>query len=313
MMRHVLVALIVLVAPLAAAAVPMTDGDGALYARISLPEDVGAARVLVMSAHGYGHNTTSWVNHLDEFASHGAIGVAVEYGNWEVAKGAAALVDVTQEILVAYPQIDTVVLFAVSMGGSMAGVALQTEETKPDGSPLFDYFLAAEAVSNLAETYAEANAAALAAPIAANTVREIDAECGGGPAAPDCLAARSFALHARTIAARGLEGAWVVHDINDGLVPYNQGVETFAAFTSAGIPTSFTTVVRSAQCGAEVGTTATGYARAQDVGCLAGHSSEASSTQAVMRASLDTVNAYLDTRAPPETGVHIWDSGAFLA
>lgn len=317
MLRDALVALTVLVAavPFASGAQILEDDSGRAIGRIALPTDPASATVLVVAAHGYGHTTASWAGHLDVFAADGAIAVAPEYGNWEVSKGAAALVSVTKATLAQYPDLDTVILFAVSMGGSMSGVALQTTETKADGSPLFDVFVAAEAVSSLVETYAEANAAAAAAPIAKTTVTEIETECGGAPASPECLAERSFALHADVIAARGLRQAWVVHDVNDGLVPYNQGVETYAAFNAAGIPTSFTTVVRSAPdaCGPEVGTTATGYAQQQDVACLAGHSSEASSTQAVMRVSIQLVrNLIEEPGTQGGSGVAVWDDGAFV-
>lgn len=321
MLREALVAAIVLVAavPFATGASILEDDRGRAIGRIALPSDPGAATVLVVVAHGYGHTTASWASHLDEFAAAGAVAIALEYGNWEATKGAAAVVAGTKQTLTAYPSLDKVLLLGFSMGGAISALALQTTEKKADGSPLFDYFVAGEAVSMLAETYVEASAAAPAVgSIATDTVNEIEAECGS-PAAPQCLAERSYALNAGVLAARGLKGVWIIHDINDGLVPYNQGVEGFAALTAAGIPASFTTVVRSApsSCGDEVGTSLTGHAAAtglptKDVACLAGHSSEASSTQAVIRVTLDTVVSAI-AGATPSTGVHVWDQGVFLA
>ncbi|MHB8606037.1 MAG: alpha/beta hydrolase [Thermoplasmatota archaeon] len=262
---------------------------------------IGAPVAIVVVGHGYGHTASDWQAHLAEMASHGAVAIAMDYGNWQVSYGAKALIAARDVEVAAHPGIP-VVLVGVSMGGAMTGLALREA---PAGA--FDVWMVSEGVSRLDETYVEANAAATIAPIAKSSVTEIEAECPDATARAQCLADRSFALHPDALAASGLKAAWVVHDVNDGLVPYDQALQSFAALTAATHATAFTTVLRG-PCG-DTGTTLTGYAGESDVACLAGHSDESSDTQAVIRTSLDLVDAYLDAPAPPTQGVAVTDAG----
>ncbi|MHB8584760.1 MAG: alpha/beta hydrolase family protein [Thermoplasmatota archaeon] len=303
MVREAFVALIlvlgaVLVAhPTSAAGVailPYTNADG-VTGYYALPADPSTATILVVVAHGYGHTASDWQQHLAEMASHGAIAVAVDYGNWQIRAGSAALISAAQDLRAQYPHLTTTVIYGISMGGAASGYALATA---PHGT--FDYWVDAEGATSMDETYVEANAVSSQAAIASQTVAEIEAECGHThPADPVCLVHESALPHAADMQAEGLRGAMLIHDVNDGLVPYDQSAEMAGALKALQIPTSVTTVLRGND--GDLGTTATSYAGQQDVLDLAGHSDESSNTQMVIRTSLNLLDAYLDGGAPPGT------------
>ncbi|HLE95730.1 MAG TPA: prolyl oligopeptidase family serine peptidase [Candidatus Thermoplasmatota archaeon] len=263
---------------------------------LALPDPGGPQpTVLVVMAHGYGHHVDpSWLNHLREVADRGYVAVAMDYGQtFQVREGAeesvAAAVDLQDEY-----GIDRAVMFSVSMGGAIAGYALA------ETPGVFDDWIDVEGVSMLAETWAEAKA------VEHPAAGEIEEETGGTPTdVPMEYVRRSAALRAGGIRVGGLQHAIVVHAINDGLVPYDQGREMATALRGVGIPTTFHTVLRGS-C-AEQGTTGTdallGSAPIEDnnPACLAGHASEASSTHPVMRTGLDSLFGLLDGSDVPIT------------
>jgi hypothetical protein len=271
---------------------------------LALPADPGNATVLVVVGHGYGHSAADWQNHLFEMAEHGAIAVAVDYGNWQVRYGSFAILSAAHDLRASYPNLRTTVLFSVSMGAATGGYALATAQPGT-----FAYWFDAEGATSMDETYVEANAVASQATIAEQTVSEIEIECGGThPANAICLAEESTLPHAADIAAEGLQGAAIVHDVNDGLVPIDQGLEMHAALRAVGVPSTFTTVLRGND--SDLGTTATGYAGEPDVLDLAGHSDESSNTQMVIRTSLNLLDEYLDgLLVPGQSAPVVADSG----
>lgn len=282
---------------------------------LALPADPASATHLVIVAHGYGWTAADWKHHLTFMAEHGAIAIAVDYGNWEIGRGVRAIDSAYSDMQRRFPSATTTTVFGVSMGGAVSVSAIDhgwvCGLSFGCNIPSYEYWFDIEGVSNLAETYAEANLAAPVAPIAAQTVAEIDRECAGwpiilgGPAY--CFYRYSGAFHAEQMAANGVKGVVVVHSVNDGLVPYNQGQEMVQALRAADIPTEFTTVLRG---DAEPGTTLTGYAGQPAPAGLAGHASEVSTTHPVMRIALDRLAVLLDGGPAPMDESLVWDAGA---
>lgn len=260
---------------------------------------------LVVYAHGYGHSSESWRQHLlDTVERTGAAALAMDYRGtrfvgdddgdgvpstrgWRVAEGAADSITAAQ----AFEQrcdIDTIILMGVSMGGNAAGLALAERPTGMDGGPLFDWWVQVEGASNVIETYQGARLLAPANAFAANAQADIEEEMGGTfEEVPDVYAERSVVLRVPDIVASGVRGAFVVHAVEDGLVPYNQAVELVGALRQADVPTDLYTVgTRDEQ--SEAGTTITSYAGADSP--FAGHASERSTTHLVMRTAFAIVD-----------------------
>lgn len=275
---------------------------------------------LAVFAHGYGHRSPSWTQHMGRAANAGAIAVTMDYrgthlddaGNvrgWFVQEGADDMVAVTTELLVACPSIDTVVLYGVSMGGNSSGLALTRGATKPadDQLPLFDYWVAAEPAANVIETYVEASAVAPANAFATLAKADIE-QAFGGTLAEQPLAYADAAVVARIpdISATGLRGAFVIHGLDDGLVPTNQGRELATALRAVNISTEYLTAARRNPDGDpnhEGGTTLTenagtplftGLGLGQYPEPLAGHGSESSQTHIVIQTGLDIVLGLID-------------------
>ncbi|MFT5574779.1 MAG: hypothetical protein ACI89D_000290 [Bermanella sp.] len=273
---------------------------------------------LVVFAHGNGHFVRgSWLPHmrrelqLAQFYQNtpGSVAfVATDYRDnlgFPVLRGAHDTIAATLRALKQFPSIETVYLFGVSMGGAVSGTAiaesviLPTGESKftADGSPLFNYWINVEGVSQLAETYGEAAAAAQISEFAAAARDGIERDAGGTP--PECPLAyqrRSPAYHAATMKLGGIRAATVVHAINDGLVPHNQGRVMASALTTAAIPTQFFTIV-GVYRGQDPGTTGTETLQAGDADPylnLAGHGSEAQAFHPVMRVAFENLRKMLD-------------------
>ena len=137
----------------------------------------------------------------------------------------------------------------------------------------------AEGISSLSETWVEARAAD------PTSAAEIKRETGGTPAtATDAYRSRSLALLPTSEwKATGLPVAGIVHDVDDGLVPYNQTAEARAAVAAAGIAVQSYDVIFKDSCSQDSQTTATSYVglipgfpagSTEGTLCLAGHASE---------------------------------------
>ncbi len=273
---------------------------------------------LVVFAHGNGHFVRkSWLPHmrrelqLAQFYQNkpGSVAfVATDYRDnlgFPTLRGAHDTIAATLRALKQFPSIETVYLFGVSMGAAVSGTAiaesvvLPTGESKftTDGSPLFDYWIDVEGVSQLAETYSEAAVAAQISEFAAAARDGIERDAGGTP--PECPLAyqrRSPAYHAATMKLGGIKAATVIHAINDGLVPHNQGRVMASALTTATIPTQFFTIV-GVFPGQDPGTTGTETLQAGDADPylnLAGHGSEAQAFHPVMRVAFENLRKMLD-------------------
>ncbi len=200
-------------------------------------------------------------------------------------------------------------MLGVSMGVNMAGlaVALAGEQgvTKFDHSagdygkaPLFDYFFDIEGVANVTETYLEARAVAVSGnSTAVRATEDIEAEMGGPIESHHATyLERTVVNRGDDIAAAGLDGAVLVHAVNDGLVPYNQSREMVAVLRSHGIPSDFYTVTTRDSDSEGDDTTITGYAKSDDetIVPLAGHASEKSSKHIVMNVAFEQLLEVLE-------------------
>lgn len=277
---------------------------------------------LVVYAHGYGHSSQSWRDHLaDTVTRTGAAAVAMDYRGttfvgdddgdgvpstrgWRVAEGAedsiAAALAFEERC-----RIDTVVLMGVSMGGNAAGLAVAEAPDGHDGGPLFDWWVQVEGASNVIETYQGARVLAPANAFAANAAEDIEEAMGGTfEQVPDVYADRTVVNRVDDILASGVRGAFVVHALEDGLVPYDQARELVALLRDAGIRTDMITVGSRDQQ-SEAGTTITGYAGLDSP--LTGHASERSTTHLVMRTSFDLVDRLVASTLEPSDSEAVVD------
>lgn len=275
---------------------------------------------LVVFAHGFGHFVRdAWLPHMRRelrlagFLPNNPGNVAfvtTDYRDnfgFPTLRGAHDTITATLHALERFPSIETVYLFGVSMGGAISGTAIAESAILPeegskfteDGSPLFDYWIDVEGVSQLAETYAEATAAASVSETAELAKAGIERDTGGTPVqCPLAYQRRSPALHAADMKLAGIRAATVVHAVNDGLVPYNQGREMASALATANIPTQFFTIVGVTFPGQNPGTTGTSLIfdqlPADDPSGLAGHASEKDAFHPVMRVAFENLRKMLD-------------------
>ena len=261
----------------------------------------------VLFAHGYGHTSKSWDVHMRNAARDlGVIAVAMDYRGtqiinpeaeipssrgWRVAEGAVDSIAAAQYFDAACPGMGTFVDFGVSMGGNTSGLIAAAGAKRPTtGAPLFDYWVDVEGATNVVETYHEASLAAPASTTAANAKVDIEQEMGGTFAERrEVYLERAVVNRADDIAASGLKGVVIVHGLDDGVVPYNQSREMGAALYDAGVPYDFVTISRR-DAQSEQDTTITGTVigpvKKDYVSPLAGHASEKSTTNIVMKQSL---------------------------
>jgi len=254
-------------------------------------------KALVVVFHGHGHNGSQYAGQLADLAKRfGVLAVAMQTQQLktglpayrgpfdsvdEEARGAASAIHWARA---RYGTGARTYLLGTSMGGS--GLAYFIDAATRDRTGDADAtwvqrlrpfpiagLVDAEGIGNLSETWLEATG------FDATSAAEIEAETGGTPAtAPDAYRARSLALLTRTqLLATGMRVAAVIHDLDDGLVPYNQTLETRAAFWSSGIPTRTYDVVFKDSCDQGNQTTLTSNVPVpglDDQLCLAGHANE---------------------------------------
>ena len=268
-----------------------------------------APETLILFAHGYGHDSRSWLDHMRKTsADHGALAVAMDYRGtyeektedgttirgWFVKEGAADLVAAAQHFQARCPSIQQTILFGVSMGGNSSGLALAkaADEKAVGGGPLFDYWFDVEGAVNVVETYAGASVLAPANAFAANAKADIEDEMNGTPADdPEGYRDLAVVSHIDEIVASGVKGVAVIHAVEDGLVPYNQAREMYGELVQAQVPIEMFTIGQKGD--GESGTTITGYSPVKD-SPYAGHASETSDTHVVMVTAFDRLWSLVD-------------------
>ena len=287
--------------------------------RFALP--ARAPRTLVVYAHGYGHTSASWVKHMRLAARHGLVAVTMDYRGLKISKdsngdglpesrgfnimaGSEDLIAAARTFEARCRSIDRIVLFSVSLGGNVGGVALARAAAldRPADDPLFDDWINVEGLVNLTETSTEARALAPVNGGAAEADEDIQAECGGTiEEVPDAYLERTVVARVPEIAASGLRSAVVIHSIDDGLVPYDQAREMATLLAAAGVATDMVTIGRRSP-ESERETTLSGNVGSQldpdYTSPLTGHASEKSSTHIVMVTAFERLWALLDGDTP---------------
>lgn len=287
-----------------------TRALGLAQGRYALPETDAPTQLVVMF-HGHGNNSCSWRRHLQEAAARGAVAVAMDYTGqrregdvehygWFVEAGAADSIAAARHFLDAYPGITQVFAFGVSMGGHASGMAVASADAvRADGSPLFDYWVDVEGVNNFIEEYFVIRTVAPVNGDAALAQREMEEEAGGSfEEVPERYAELTNLYRAPDMA--GLEGAVIVHGIDDGLVTTSQSPEMAAALNAVGVPTHLYTVFLRGD--AESGSTGTAIVAGPALGALgqpyespfAGHGWEGSDTHLVIQAGFERLFALMD-------------------
>jgi acetyl esterase/lipase len=288
------------------AATPRLD-LGSTYGFYALPAKKPLG--IVVYDHGYGHNAEDWRPHLSETAQRdGVIAVAMNYvpdegatrRGWRVSEGADATIAAAKAFERACPLAKTIVAYGISMGGNTSGLAAASHATRHDGRPLFDYWWDIEGATNVIETYAGARAlAATGNAFAVGAQQDIEAEMGGPlEQHPDTYASHSVVTRAEDIKASGIKGVVMVHGVGDGLVPHDQSREMQARLRQVGIPVEFFSAVTHGP-DSEAGTTLDGYLPVAHDSPFAGHGSEVSNTQLVIKTGFDRLDAlYWSSQAP---------------
>jgi acetyl esterase/lipase len=293
-----------------------TSALGLADGRYALPDTAQPTQLVVMF-HGHSNDSCSWRNHLRDAAARGAVAFAIDYVSqtpvenygWKMREASADSIAAARYFLAAYPSITKVFAFGISMGGNASGVAVASPDAvRPDGSPLFDYWIDVEGVNNLIEEYLVARAVAPANAGAALAQQEIEEENGGTlEQAPEAYAELTNLSRASDMAY--LDGAVIVHGLDDGLVTTDQSPQMAAALNAVGVPAHLYTALL---CGEdECGANATAIAADPIFAALgqpypaafAGHGWEGSDTQIVIRTGLIQLWALMDgnTVQPGET------------
>jgi pimeloyl-ACP methyl ester carboxylesterase len=279
--------------------------------RYALPDAAAEPpTALVAMFHGYGNDSCSWRRHLQRVAATGAVAFAMDYEpyagapsnhgrrGWSVKQGATDAIAQAQYFLDRYPSIKLVVSFGISMGGNAAGLSVAEPAKRKDGSPLFDYWINVEGVTNLTEEYQVLSPLGAVNAGAEEFRVDVERETGGTLAtAQPAFQQRTVVLRAPDIAATKLKGAILVHGVDDGLVPHNQVHEMTAALRAVSVPVEAYTVLRSASAEDYPDDTASAIALAALVqgynSALAGHGWEGSNTQNVVKTGFDELFAIL--------------------
>jgi hypothetical protein len=286
---------------------PAASGAAGLY---SLPTH--RPKALIAFAHGYQQTAAgAWQTHLVEAAQHGYAAFAPDYPGWRVNEGAAELISASKFFLAQCKTIHDVVMFGVSMGGNSSGIAVAAGQRKPQGGPLFDYWIDVEGVSNLLEEYTLATAAQSASSTAASAVSDINAECGGTPAAdPGCYQELTLTTRPQDISGSGVKGIAMVHAVEDGEVPNDQTRQLSTELRALGVTTDVYNVLRrnAGETGSETTITSDAGSAVAAQDPFAGHTWEGTSDTAVMGTSLMLLWDLLGGTYAPATQEHVVDN-----
>jgi pimeloyl-ACP methyl ester carboxylesterase len=270
------------------AGIGLTQRLGLPSGKYALPSTRRPTQMVVMM-HGYGNDSCSWRNHLRQVASHGAVGIAMDYTGqnpktnrgWRVEEGAEDSIKAAKYFMKLYPYIRDVFAFGISMGGNSSGLMVASPHAeRPNGKPLIDHWVVLEGVHNLIQEYATFSQASV------EFREDVEQEAGGSPAeVPDRYV--HLTNLARIDEMAYLRSAILVHGVDDLLVQPNQSRDMARELRRVGVPTELFTVVGRGD--GEAGTTITGLGAdtaAPDAGYespIAGHGWEGSDTQLVIR------------------------------
>jgi predicted esterase len=294
----------------------------------------GPARALVIVFHGHGHNGEQYPAQLATLARDDNV-AAVAVATEELTPGKASYRgpfdsvdeearDAAAAIGWARARFHTgarTFLLGVSMGGSglayFIDAATRTAAGDRDAQWVQSFhplplagMVDAEGIASLPETWAEATG------FDKTTAAEIENETGGTPgSALAAYLSRSLALlPTASWQATRMPRVAVVHDVDDGLVPYNQTYEARAAALAAGISVESYDVVFKDRCSQRDQTTGTATITGEVPGfptdqseqqlCLAGHASENDPQTPVMQAAFVALHELVYGGGTPTTVVN---------
>lgn len=197
---------------------------------IGVPAD-SEATTLVVLAKGFGVPGEAWRPLMQELADRGAASVAMEYRGapdaWKVRAAVEDTLAATLALRQAHP-FQRVILYGVSMGGEVSGLALARA---PPGT--YTHWLAGAGVMDLRSEWQEV----------LSFQSRIEAEAGGTPwQVPAAYAELSPLDQVRSIAAHGLTRAYLVHGAADMVVPVEHAERMAQALAQEGVPVSYTLV-----------------------------------------------------------------------
>ncbi|HEV2892029.1 MAG TPA: alpha/beta fold hydrolase [Frankiaceae bacterium] len=224
------------------AAVPVTaytvtvDGQTAT-GRAVLP--AGSPTVLVVFCHGFGGAADNFDGYLADVANRGWAGVSMDYrgpqGAWKVGTGWRDTIAATLDLKARYPSIRTTIVWGISMGGEVSGLAVAHA---PRGT--YQYWVEDAGVENLVEEWATVPGFQPA----------IQAETGGTPAeVPQAYLDRSPIAQVQAIAAHGLKRVFANHAAGDTVVTPTQAQELTGALAATGVPVSTYTFLGTGHVG----------------------------------------------------------------
>ena len=98
----------------------------------------------------------------------------------------------------------------------------------------------------------------------------------------------------------------MVHGVGDGLVPHDQSREMQARLRQVGIPVEFFSAVTHGH-DSEAGTTLDGYLPVPHDSPFAGHGSETSNTQLVIKTGFDRLASYFSSGNAPSCREYVID------
>lgn len=219
-----------------------------------------APRGIVVVGHGFPGTATTFAAEAQQIATNdGVIVVSMNYRGtdlstglgWRVIEGAQDSIAATKLFDSACPGsagfVNTV--FGISMGGNMSGLAVSQNATRSNGAPLYNYWFDVSGVSNVAETWADAEAISLV-PLGStqatgtNALTALSNEFGGTAlTATGTYLANSPVTRAGLMRASGIQGVEIFHGVDDGEVTADQGAQMATALALAGVPTNVYTSV----------------------------------------------------------------------
>lgn len=224
----------------------------------SLPSQ--APRGIVVVGHGFPGTATTFAAQVQQIATNdNVIAVSMNYRGtdlstglgWRVIEGAQDSIAATKLFDSACPGSAAFVntVFGISMGGNMSGLAVSQNATRASGAPLFNYWFDVAGVTDVTETWADAEAISQV-PLGStqttgnNALTALSAEFGGTPlTVPGTYLANSPVTRAGLMRASGIQGVEIFHGADDGEVTADQSAQMAAALGVAGVPTDVYTSV----------------------------------------------------------------------
>jgi acetyl esterase/lipase len=239
--------------PAQASRINIRIGGVPTYAMVALPS--GPPKGIVVYGHGYSEWASESLDkaQIEAFAAQGAIAIAPDYRGTvdpadtnddtqnsqgaPIAAGAQDMAVLAQAALAQCP-VPVVISAGGSMGGTISGLAVTLRARRPNGQPLFDYWVGISPLANLATEYVEADALAPANSYYGVVASNMRTEAGGSPAqVPMAYLARSLLVRVGDMAAAGLKGAGIFMSAADFDVSADQEVTLAGELAAQRVPT----------------------------------------------------------------------------